>query len=146
MTFVSDEDLNEWHMAHESVSKVNHLLERLERDKHDWKKMPRSRDFPSNGIEFLKIWKGVMVDKLVTQIRNQKNLILESEKLQLSEVEMDGTDIGDLQNIINQIDVALENLPDGYKRLFLRWKFQILDLVIKELNEMKTQTKHSHTH
>ena len=55
-------------------------------------------------------------------------------------------DIGDLQNIINQIDVALENLPDGYKRLFLRWKFQILDLVIKELNEMKTQTKHSHTH
>jgi len=66
--------------------------------------------------------------------------------LQLSEVQMDVTDIGSLQNIMNQIDVALENLPDGYKRLFLRWKLQILDLVIKELNGLKTQTKHSHTH
>jgi len=146
LTFVSDEDLNEWHMVHESVSKVNHLLERLERDEHDWKKMPRSRDFPSNGIEFLKIWKGVMVDKLVEKVKNQKNHILESEKLQLSEVQMDVTDIGDVQDIINQIDVALENLPDGYKRLFLRWKLQILELVIKELNELKTQTKHSHKH
>jgi hypothetical protein len=146
LTFVSDEDLNEWHMVHESVSKINHLLERLERDEHDWKKTPRSRDFPSNGIEFLKIWKAVMVDKLVEQVKNQKNQILESEKLQLSEVEMDLTDIGGLQNIMNQISVGLENLPDGYKRLFLRWKFQILDLVIKELNELKTRTKHSHTH
>jgi hypothetical protein len=87
-----------------------------------------------------------MVDKLVEQVKNQKNQILESEKLQLSEVEMDLTDIGGLQNIMNQISVGLENLPDGYKRLFLRWKFQILDLVIKELNELKTRTKHSHTH
>jgi len=79
LTFVSDEDSNEWHMVHESVSKVNHLLERLERDEHDWKKMPRSRDFLSNGIEFLKIWKGAMVDKLVGQVKNQKNQILEFE-------------------------------------------------------------------
>ena len=85
-------------------------------------------------------------DKLVEQVKNQKNQILESEKLQLSDVEIDITDLGGLHNNMNQIDVALENLPDGYKRLFLRWNLQILDLVIKELNELKTRTKHSHTH
>lgn len=146
LTFVTDKDLNEWHMVHESISKINHLLERLLRHEDDWKKMPRSRDFPSNGIEFLKMWKEVMVDKLVEQVKNQRNQILESEKLQFSEVQIDVTDIGGLQNIVNRIEVALENLPDGYKRLFLKWKLQIFDLVIKELNVLKTETSHGHTH
>ncbi len=146
LSFISEEDLGHWHSVHESVSKINHLLERLERHEHDWKKMPRSRDFPSHGVEFLRMWKAAMVDKLVDQVKNQKLQILESERSKNSSIEIDMTNLDEVQNIINGIDGALENLPDGYKKLFLIWKLQILDQVVKELNVLKTQTKHTHTH
>jgi hypothetical protein len=146
LSFIDEEHLDHWHSVHESISNINHLLERLQLPDHDWKKMPRSRDFPYHGVEFLRLWKGVMVDKLVDNLKQQRKEILESEQSKNLGVESDISDFGALQKIVEGIDAALENVPDGYKKLFFIWKVQLLDRVIKEVTVLKTQTKHTHTH
>jgi hypothetical protein len=146
LSFIDEEHLDHWHSVHESISNINHLLERLQLPDHDWKKMPRSRDFPNQGVDLLRLWKGVMVDKFVNMLKQERKEILESEQAKKLGIESEITDFGALQKIVYEIDVSLENIPDGYKKLFLMWKLQLLERVIKEVSVLKTQTKHTHSH
>jgi len=146
LNYLTEEDVNHWHAVHESVNMINHLLERLERDEHDWKKMPRSRDFPVNGVEFLKLWKGALLDKFAQKLDEQKNAILGSDLKEISNGEIDLTDFGDLQNIVNEIDFRVQNLTAENKKILLTCKLIILNNLINESKELKTGTKHTHNH
>jgi hypothetical protein len=68
--------LNHWHIVEQTLTKINHFLERLEKDDHDWKKMPRSRDFPFHGVEFFKMWKTSIIDKVIKEIEEQRNNLI----------------------------------------------------------------------
>ena len=146
LSFVDEDHLDHWHTVHESISKINDLLERLQRSDQDWKKMPRSRDFPHQGVDFLKLWKGVMVDKLVSILREQRKEVLDSEQSKKLGIKGNIIDFESLQEIVEEIDIATENVPDGYKKLFLMWKLELLERAIKEVSELKTHAKHTHTH
>ena len=67
-SYLDSDSLDNWGAVYETVTGINHFLERLERKDNDWKKMPRSRDFPFNGIEFLKMWKASIIDKVTEQV------------------------------------------------------------------------------
>jgi hypothetical protein len=108
--------------------------------------MPRSRDFPHQGVDFLKLWKGVMVDKLVSILREQRKEVLDSEQSKKLGIKGNIIDFESLQEIVEEIDIATENVPDGYKKLFLMWKLELLERAIKEVSELKTHAKHTHTH
>ena len=36
--------------------KIKKIIDRISRENNDWRKMPRSRDFPIGGIELIKRW------------------------------------------------------------------------------------------
>jgi hypothetical protein len=146
LSFVDEDHLDHWHTVHESISKINDLLDRLQRSDQDWKKMPRSRDFPHQGVDFLRLWKGAMVDKLVSILREQRKDILESEQSKKLGIKGNIIDFESMQEIVEEIDIATENVPDGYKKLFLMWKLELLERAIKEVSELKTHAKHTHTH
>ncbi|MDF2736341.1 MAG: hypothetical protein K0S93_197 [Nitrososphaeraceae archaeon] len=38
--------------------------------------MPRSRDFPFNAVEFFKMWKTSIIDKVIKEIENQRNNLI----------------------------------------------------------------------
>jgi hypothetical protein len=146
LNYLTEEDVNHWHAIHESVNMINHLLERLERDEGDWKKMPRSRDLPINGVEFLKLWKTALLDKFAEKLDEEKNAILGSDLQEISNGEIDLTDFGDLQKIVNEIDFRVQNTTAENKKILLICKLVILNNLINESKELKTQTKHTHNH
>ena len=143
LTYIETKDLDNWSEVQESISNINHFLDRLVREDNDWKKMPRSRDFPFNGIEFLNSWKGSISDKLILSINQAREKILKSE---LSEVIPDMEKWGEVQELIKKIDDLMNHLSNDDKKLIDLWKLQIYDKMIEELNEAKTQIKHSHNH
>ena len=38
--------------------------------------MPRSRDFPVNGVEFFKMWKTSIIDKVIKEIENKEIILI----------------------------------------------------------------------
>ena len=61
--------------------------------------MPRSRDFPFNAVEFFKMWKTSIIDKVIKEIENQRNnLNLEN----LDKVDFDNWE--GIQDLINKLD------------------------------------------
>jgi len=146
LTYLTEEDVTHWHLVHDSVNMINHLLERLEMDERDWKKMPRSRDFPINGVEFLKLWKGALLDKFAEKLSEEKNSILNSELQEIVKGEIDLTDFGDLQKIVDEIDFTVKNITTENKKLLLTCKLVILNNLINESKELKKETKHTHSH
>ena len=79
LNYLDSDSLDDWHEVQETVTRINHFLERLERKNEDWKKMPRSRDFPFNGIEFLKMWKASIIDKIIDQVKVQRDSLFGEE-------------------------------------------------------------------
>ena len=108
--------------------------------------MPRSRDFPINGIEFLKLWKAALLDKFAEKLNDEKNAILGSDLQEISKAEIDLTDFGDLQKIVNEIDFIVKNITAENKKILLTCKMIILNNLINESKELKTETKHTHNH
>ena len=146
LNYLTEEDVTHWHAVHESVNMINHLLERLERDERDWKKMPRSRDFPINGVEFLKLWKAALLDKFAEKLDDEKNAILASDLEEISKGEIDLTDFGELQKIVDEIDYTVKNITAENKKILLTCKLVILNNLINESKELKKETKHTHSH
>jgi hypothetical protein len=146
LNYLTEDDVTHWHAVHESVNMINHLLERLERDEHDWKKMPRSRDFPINGVEFLKLWKAALLDKFAEKLDDEKNAILASDLEEISKGEIDLTDFGELQKIVDEIDYTVKNITAENKKILLTCKLVILNNLINESKELKKETKHTHSH
>jgi hypothetical protein len=141
LNFIEEEDLNHWHIVEHTVTKINHFLERLEKDDHDWKKMPRSRDFPFHGVEFFKMWKTSIIDKVIEEIEEQRN--------NPNQENLDKVDFGNwegIQELISKLDNLTTHISDDDKKLILQWKLYLLEEMIKILTHAKSSTKHFHSH
>jgi hypothetical protein len=142
--FIDNSDLDHWDLVYDAVSKINHLLDRLDRDDSDWGKMPRSRDFPYNGVQFLKLWKISILDNVIKSIRSQQADIVKewSSKIPIPDLDQ----WWEVQDLMYKIDQTMEDLPLETKKLFVIWKLQLIDHITEHLNAAKTSTKHTHGH
>jgi hypothetical protein len=61
-------DHHNWSSIKEFIENIDNILGRLSRKDNDWRKMPRSRDFPFNGIELIKKWREQITDELIHQV------------------------------------------------------------------------------
>ena len=103
--------------------------------------MPRSRDFPFNGVEFFKMWKTSIIEKVIKEIENQRN----SPNLE----NLDKVDFGDwegIQELIGKLDNLTTRISEEDKKLILQWKLDLLEEMIKILSHAKSSTKHFHSH
>jgi hypothetical protein len=145
LIYVDGNDLDNWELLQRCVDNINHFLDRLVKDDNDWKKMPRSRDFPFNGVEFLKMYKASIIEKMVSAINDERDRTIES--IGGSDIEIDTGDWGQTQTLLNNLgDMSNRLLSEEDKRLISIWKLQIYDSLIHDLNIVKTHTKHEHEH
>ena len=150
LDFTVSDHIHDWHSVQGSVSKINHFLDRLERDDSDWRKMPRSRDFPINGTEFLKIWKASLINKLIQDINESKVKILQNSNNTNSKLEND-VDINnweEVETVVNEHDdlIGLSSLAPEHKKMLLASKIALYNYMLEKLSMAKLQTGHSHSH
>jgi hypothetical protein len=145
LIYVDGNDLDNWELLKRCVDNINHFLDRLTRDDNDWKKMPRSRDFPFNGVEFLKMYKASIIEKMESAINDERDRTIKS--MGESDIEIDTDDWGQIQALLNNLEDMTNRLSsDEDKKLIAIWKLQIYDSLIHDLNVVKTHTKHVHSH
>ena len=145
LIYVDENDLDNWGLLQRCVESINHFLDRLERDDNDWKKMPRSRDFPFNGVEFLKMYKASIIDKMISAVNNEREEIIKS--MGGSSIEIDMDNWKQIQSLVNNLVEAASRLSsDEDKKLIAIWELQIYDDLIHGLNVSKTSTEHVHRH
>ena len=145
LEYVTKNEIGNWHSVQDSVISINHFLDRLTREDNDWKKMPRSRDFPFNGVEFLKMYKASIIDKVISAINEEQDRIIKS--VGGSEIEVDKDDWGQIQALLNDLgDMTNRLSSDEDKKLIAIWKLQIYDSLIHDLTNVKAHTKHTHEH
>ena len=151
LNFIDTDHLHGWHSVKDSVDRIDHFLERLTRDENDWRMMPRSRDFPINGLEFLKAWKASMINIVIKDINDSKSKIINDENtkdLLENDVNLDNwQDMEDLINgIENLISFSSSSLSSEHRKVLLRCKLALYDLMLEKLSSLKAQTTHSHNH
>jgi hypothetical protein len=148
LDFISRDDVHDWHSCHESIEKINHFLERLDKDDNDWKKMPRSRDFPYNGIEFLKAWKSSIVNKVIKDINESKSKTIKDN----TDIMADNLDVNnwaEVEALVDGLDNLIKlspSLSTEHKKILLRNKIAIYQFMLEKLNDAKFQTRHLHEH
>jgi hypothetical protein len=149
LDFRAREDLHDWHSCQEIIEKINHFLERLEKDDSDWKKMPRSRDFPHDGIKFLKAWKSSLVNKIIQDINESKGKTIEDNRDIMSDGSLDINDWDGVETLVDGLDNVIKLVPSlsiENKKILLMNKIAIYQFMLEKLNETKFQTKHVHEH
>lgn len=150
LNFIDTEHLHAWHSVKDSVDRIDHFLDRLTRDENDWRMMPRSRDFPINGVEFLKAWKASMINLVIKDISDSKNKIINGENnkdLLVNDMDLDNWE--DMEDLINGIENLISfssSLSPEHKKLLLKSKLVLYDLMLEKLGSLKVQTTHSHHH
>lgn len=146
LNFIDRNHLHDWHSAQETISKINHFLDRFIKDDNDWKKMPRSRDFPINGIEFLKAWKSSIINKVMQDISESKSKIIEDNDAILNN-HLDVNNWDEVEALIKGIDNLISSSTSNEsKKLLLMCKIGFYEYMLKELSMSKIETKHSHAH
>jgi hypothetical protein len=149
LDFTSPRHIHGWHSVQGAITKINHFLERLERDQHDWKMMPRSRDFPVNGIEFLKAWKSSLITKVVQDINEAKEqLVNENKDLNLNK-DLDIDDWEETESIIDklsQLTILSTSLSDEQKKVLLTSKITLYNYMLEKLARATEQSGHTHRH
>ena len=103
LIYVDTDDIDNWELVQNCVNNINHFLDRLTKEDNDWKKMPRSRDFPFNGVEFLKMYKASIIDKMIKATKDEQDSNIESEGQNDVEIDMGNW---------KQIQTLLSNLED----------------------------------
>jgi hypothetical protein len=145
LTYVDKNDIGNWGSVQKSVDGMNHFLDRLIREDNDWKKMPRSRDFPFNAVEFLKLYKSSIINKVVDAINDERDKIIKS--IGEGDVEIDLDDWEQIQIRLSDIEEMANRLSsDEDKKLIAIWKLQIYDSLIHDLSHAKAHTKHVDEH
>jgi hypothetical protein len=61
-------DTQDWGQVQKFIEKIDKLIDRLDKKEDNWKKMPRSRDFPDQGLELIKLWRKQILNKLINSI------------------------------------------------------------------------------
>lgn len=149
LDFTDSSHVHDWHSVQESVSKIDHFLDRLERDDSDWKKMPRSRDFPKNGTEFFKAWKASLINKLIQDIKESKAKLLEGSSNNTTvEIAVAINDWQEVETIVNDLDnlVDLASLAPEHRKTLLVSKMALYEFMLEKLSMTKVQKGHSHSH
>ena len=150
LNFIDRNDLHDWHSAQETISKINHFLDRFIKDDNDWKKMPRSRDFPINGVEFLKAWKSSIINKVMQDISESKSKIIKDNDAILNNNNLNVNNWDEVETLIKGIDNLISFsssiASNESKKLLLMCKIGFYEFMLKELSMSKVETKHSHTH
>jgi hypothetical protein len=153
LDFTVSDHIHDWHSVQGSVSRINHFLDRLERNDSDWRKMPRSRDFPINGTEFLKIWKASLINKLIQDINGSKVKILQDKNNNNdsgleNDIDIDINDWQEIETIVNELDhlIGSSSLATEHKKTLLRSKLTLYNYMLEKLGMAKLQTGHSHSH
>jgi hypothetical protein len=151
LDFTSKDHIHDWHSVQESITKINYFLDRLERDDNDWKKMPRSRDFPINATEFMKAWKASLVQKIVEDIKESKAQIIKDENNDTSnenDVDIDINDWEQVETLVDELEnqINSSSLRPEQKKLLLSSKLAIYNFMLEKLSMTKTQTGHTHNH
>jgi hypothetical protein len=149
LDFTVSDHIHDWHSVQGSASRINHFLDRLERDDSDWRKMPRSRDFPINGTEFLKIWKASLINKLIQDINESKVKILQNNNNNTKlENDVDINNWEEVETIVNELDdlIGLSSLAPEHKKMLLASKMALYNYMLEKLSMAKLQTGHSHSH
>lgn len=145
LVYVGKNDIGNWGPVQKSVDGMNHFLDRLLREDNDWKKMPRSRDFPFNAVEFLKLYKTSIINKVIGAISKERDKIIKS--IGRDDVEIDLDDWEQIQTRLSDIEEMANRLSsDEDKKLIAIWKLQIYDSLIHDLSHAKARTKHVHEH
>jgi hypothetical protein len=145
LRYVDKNDIGNWGSLQRSIDGINHFLDRLTREDNDWKKMPRSRDFPFNGVEFLKMYKASIIDKVISAINEEQDRIIKS--VGGSEIEIGRDEWVQIQALLNKLgDMTNRLSSDEDKKLIAIWKLQIYDNLIHDLSHAKAHTKHVHEH
>jgi hypothetical protein len=145
LIYVDKEDLDNWELVQNCVNNINHFLDRLTKEDSDWKKMPRSRDFPFNGVEFLKMYKASIIDNMIKAVTDEQDKNIESEG-KSDDVEIDMDHWTQILTLLGNLEDMTGRLSDDDKKLITIWKLQIYDNLIHSLNVAKTQTRHVHKH
>jgi hypothetical protein len=146
LSYVNKNDISNWGSVQESVTSINHFLDRLTRKDNDWKKMPRSRDFPFNGVKFLNMYKQSILDKVVNAIKSERDRTIKSIGGG-DDIEIDADDWSQIQTLLKNLEEMSNRLSsDEDKRLVAILKLQIYDELIHRLNVAKTHTEHVHIH
>jgi hypothetical protein len=149
LDFTSTDHVHDWHSVQESLSKINHFLDRLEKDDNDWRKMPRSRDFPINGTRFLKVWKASLINKLIQSINESKAKILEDNNNDAKlENDVDINNWQQVETIINELENLIDSssLTPEHRKILLESKITLYNYMLEKLSVAKLQTGHSHSH
>ncbi|HKG30087.1 MAG TPA: hypothetical protein VKA91_02350 [Nitrososphaeraceae archaeon] len=145
LIYVDKNDIGNWGLLQRSVDGMNHFLDRLTREDNDWKKMPRSRDFPFNGVEFLKMYKASIIDKMISAINEEQDRIIKF--IGGSEIKINMDNWRQIQTLLNSLgDMTNRLSSDEDKKLIAIWKLQIYDSLIHDLSHAKAHTKHVHEH
>jgi flagellin-specific chaperone FliS len=113
--------------------------------------MPRSRDFPINGTEFLKVWKASLINKLIQGINESKVKILQDDNNNNDsglENDIDINDWQEVETIVNELDdlIGSSSLAPEHKKTLLRSKMTLYNYMLEKLSMAKLQTGHSHGH
>jgi hypothetical protein len=149
LDFTSRDHIHDWHSVQESLSRINHFLDRLERDDSDWRKMPRSRDFPINGTDFLKVWKASLINKLIQDINESKAKVLKDDNNNAKlENDIDINNWQEVETITNELDNLIKSTSLGpeHGKILLASKIALYNYMIEKLSMTKLQTGHSHSH
>jgi hypothetical protein len=149
LDFTSREHIHDWHSVQENIDKINHFLERLELNDNEWKKMPRSRDFPINGVEFLKAWKASLITKVIQDIKEANEQIVNDNKDLTLNKDLDINDWGEAEAVVNRLSDLISltpSLSDEQKRVLLTSKITICNYMLEKLTRAIDQTGHSHQH
>ena len=101
--------------------------------------MPRSRDFPANGIEFIKQWKSNNLDKIAVEIQIQKNKSSDVDILDIK-------DWSDVKTLVGKIDELIERSSLDDKEVLKTCKLHILDHLQQSVLNSKESVEHSHNH
>ena len=69
--------------------------------------MPRFRDFPFNGVEFLKAWKSSLVNKVMQDINESKSKTIENNQNIMINNDVDVNNWSDVEKLATGLIISL---------------------------------------
>ncbi len=164
-----DYNHHNWANTKQVIDNIDKIVERLSRKDEDWRKMPRSRDFPINGVEFIKIWRTQILDELLHGVNDyikidvQDNLKKLDKLIEKSDDEKDkdvllvlkryiesenlGDEFTDVQDNLKKLDKLIEKSDDEKDKEFIKsLRLRILIKVSESIHNLRQEIQTSHIH
>jgi hypothetical protein len=164
-----DYNHHNWANTKQVIDNIDKIVERLSRKDEDWRKMPRSRDFPINGVEFIKIWRTQILDGLLHGVNDyikidiQDNLKKLDKLIEKSDDEKDkdvllvlkryiesenlGDEFTDVQDNLKKLDKLIEKSDDEKDKEFIKsLRLRILIKVSESIHNLRHEIQTSHIH